>query len=268
MNNSCICVPVHEPKFNWAKQFVESYNKHFDDDHIFLIFSNQKGCNIFKESNPTLKYQAIIFNGPEYNGHRLGDPTITLKKWYGVNQIYKTTNMKYVGVVDADSCFIANKNYSELFDAYYTNKILYGHFTKESIVAQIHQDSISFFNKAQYEIISNKVCKQGRVFYFWFNNIPIYERNDFAEFKTILNSNSGILTFHTFDYIVYGYYLLLKDKFEMYNFDNAHEQFSILEQSNNSSILEIIQPMWLRKKYVTTNSVILKNVFMSLHLDH
>lgn len=265
MNNSCICAPIHLPKFNFGKKFIESYNKYFDDDHIFLIFSNQKECDVFKLKNPTLKYRSIIFDGPEYNGDYIDNPTVTLKKWHGLNEIYKTTDIKYVGVVDVDCCFIEKKNYSKLFNNYYANKILHGHFTKH--IHRIHEASKALFNENQRNIIDEKVRKQDSIFYFWFNNIPIYERNDFLEFKNIINNNINIATWNTFDYVAYGYYLLLTDKFKLYNFDSARERFSILEDSDNDSFLERIQPMWLRKKYVTTNSIILKNVFMQFHVD-
>lgn len=255
MDNSCICAPIHEPKFVFGRQFVKSYNDLFVDIDIFLVFSSQELADKFKNINADLRYHTLVVDSN----------LITVKKWYGVDTIFKTTDMKYVGVVDVDSCFIKNKNYSELFHTYYSNRIIYGHF---SIHPQnIHRESQARFDKNQQNIIEKKVYKQDKVFYFWFNNIPIYERNDFAEFKRVININTA--TWGAFDYIVYGYYLLLIDKFKMYDFDNAHNDMnmSILECSNDSSILEVIQPMWLRKKFITTNSVILNNVFMQFHVD-
>jgi hypothetical protein len=40
MNNSCICAPIHPPKFDLGRQFVKSYNDFFVDTDIFLVFAN------------------------------------------------------------------------------------------------------------------------------------------------------------------------------------------------------------------------------------
>lgn len=267
MNNSCICAPVHQPKFNWGRQFVESYNKYFDDDHIFLVFSNQKEADIFKQENNSLAYRSIIFDGPEYVGPTINNPTITLKKWHGLNTIYKTTDMKYVGVVDTDSCFIAGKNYTELFDNYYTNKTIYGHYTKAEFVTKMYKGFTIPFTEEQQRGIDKIALNEKGVLYFWFNDIPVYERNDFRDFQESMNKDAKIY-FHTFDYMSYGYFLLLSNKFKLHNFEDAVEVMSSIgEGAKDEKYFKIFQPMWLRKTLSLTDEVALKNVFMNFHLD-
>ena len=51
MNKSAIVAPIHQPHFERGRVFVESYNKHFNDNDLYLVFSNSDEAKSFTSYN-------------------------------------------------------------------------------------------------------------------------------------------------------------------------------------------------------------------------
>lgn len=260
MNISCFIAPIHPPKFNYALTLIKSYNKFFDDDHFFFIFSTEEDEYIFRELAVGLKYSSIIYTGDVTDG------IITLKKFYGLNWIFSKTNFKNVAVIDVDCVFTRYMNYDELFSKYNDNITLY--FTQGTAwyCCNIVRSPLKFFNDEDInklnDIIDNSL-------YFWFNDIPIYDKNKFTEFMEYINYKNIYKNIaHTdFDFIIYGYFLLIKRYAEGKCF-NIQTEFGFLEnqdiipQNIFSEIFHTYEPMWI--KYPIENMV---NAFLLLHTD-
>ena len=75
MKKSCFVSPIHKAKFEDGVNLVRSYNEHFKDDDIFLVFSSQQESEEFKNSFGELKYQTII--SQNYDSRK---GVVTLKK--------------------------------------------------------------------------------------------------------------------------------------------------------------------------------------------
>ena len=61
MKKSCFLAPVHPPKFHFAEKFIQSYKQHFEDNDIFLMFTNEDEEKQFKEKYPNLNYQSFLY---------------------------------------------------------------------------------------------------------------------------------------------------------------------------------------------------------------
>lgn len=206
MKDSCFLAPIHRPKFDYGVQLIRSYNEYFDDDHFFLVFSSNDEQDEFAAISQGLRYRSIVCD------QLIGNSPTTQKKFFGLQHIYKTTNFEYVAAVDVDTLFFKTVNYSELFKAYYERGILYGNdydFSPRPMV----ESPFKFFNFYDQGRL-HEITKH-RTIYFWFNDIPVFKRNYFLDFIEYSNYNTRIheLSWFDFDFIIYAYYLLIRNAF-------------------------------------------------------
>jgi len=174
MKNSCFICPVNFDKFNYAENLLDSYNKFYDDD-LFLIFSDELEAKLFKEKNINKKYKEIISNITDEQG------IISKKKFFGLNYIFSNTTFEKVGVIDCDSIFIKNIDYDNCFKNFYNNKKIYATTVNDhEFFLKFAESSLIFFNDFDKEKIKNKTNNLS--LYFWFNEVPIYDKKDYCEF--------------------------------------------------------------------------------------
>lgn len=281
MKSSCFCTPIHPKKFKFAKGFIESYNRLYDDTDIFFVFSNQNDHSLFYKSNPRLKYNPIIMRDDEIELSHYGvNGPVTYKKWYGLRYIFDNTEFQYVATVDDDSLFIKSVDYDELFKKKYLSNVVFANNVRADSfdVSSIHNDSSMMFSDADQttltQIMKTSTTEQQ---YFWVNDIPIYRRDHFEEFAAYINLENIWTTFDTwtFDHVCYVYFLLLKHYVTLINVDVVCP-YGLLEQKPLSrkdkqynKIFKAIQqmnPMWIQwHNHVDLNQ--LPNVFMRLSTD-
>jgi len=265
MNNACFAVPVHTAKFHYARNLLESYNRFFNDDHIFLIFSNKHEADSFYINNKDLRFNSVVCTVND-----LTDNIITIKKYFGVDYIFKNTNFINVGVIDCDSVFIKSLPYDILFKTYVDNKKIYTNLASRPTARLIMTESLKFFNS---EVLQNTILQENTCAYFWFNDIPIYHKPWFFNFKEFLNYEEKKREFnhYNFDYIVYGLYLAMTDKIKL-EFINTNfvADYSFIEEQLSMSpdifanVFREIKPMWI-KHCIDEHDMV--NVFMNLHID-
>jgi len=268
MNNSCILAPIHEPDFNtYGLDFIQTYNNFFKDDHIFLVFSNEKESNLFKSIAGDLKYKSIV------STEQMGERPITQKKFFGLRYIFKNTSFDKVGVIDIDTAFLKHIDYDNCFKNYIKNKKIYAGFGTHPHIKNIISSPLKFFGAEDKEKIK-KVTHDLNA-YFWFNDIPIYSKDNFLNFIKYINYENRIndLLPIDFDYIIYAYYLFVKDlaKLELININGQipSTPCSFIEQQHLSDpvffeeAVKKYKPMWL--KY-DINQNAMENVFIRLHI--
>ena len=268
MNNSCILAPIHQPDFNaYGLDFIRTYNNFFKDDHIFLVFSNEKESNLFKSIAGDLKYKSIV------STEQMGEGPITQKKFFGLKYIFENTSFDKVGVIDVDTVFLKYIDYDKCFEDYIKNKKIYSGFGTHPHVKNIISSPLKFFGPEDKEKIK-KVTHDLNA-YFWFNDIPIYSKDNFLNFMKYINYENRIndLLPIDFDYIIYAYYLFVKDLAEL-ELININGQIpstpcSFIEQQHLSDpvffeeAVKKYKPMWL--KY-DINQNAMENVFIRLHI--
>jgi hypothetical protein len=268
MKDSCIVAPIHLPYFNsYGIDFVKSYNKYFLDSDLFLIFSSEEEKIIFEQIAKNLRYNSIVCT------EALGVSPITQKKYFGIKKIFETTNFINVGCFDVDTLFVCQKDYDKLFKNYMQNKIYFANkISGLNHVKIIIKYPSTFYSDMDQNELKN-VTEEFSL-YFWFNDIPIYEKTSYINFLNYINyeSNKYRLTYETFDYILYGYYMILKEKFKIKkishdNIDATHdygflEGQHIFDKEYFLNCFNFINPMWIK----TDINSPMENVFVKLHV--
>jgi hypothetical protein len=270
MKSSCFLVPLHEPKFESAFELVKSYNNFFDDDHIYLIFSSEEYEIKFKKQYQVLKYRSLVCLEPKTSG------IVTVKKYDGLKKIFSNDEFDYVGVIDADTLFIRNKDYDDLFHKQYNEKLIYSNLV--SLKNFNNYNPLRFFNENELIGVKEQLSvglHQSYNVYFWFNDIPIYNRKMFLEMLDYISYEKikNQINYMDFDYVLYCFYLLSKKYFNIkllkYRGDVVYcQREGFLEEQNQMDKLifgEVYQsynPMWIKKEIPN-----MKNTFMKVHTD-
>ena len=265
MKDACFVAPIHYQKFNFGLDFVKSYNHFYNDDHIYLVFSDQEEYDHFKVIAEGLRYRSLIC--PPLASQ---SPT-TEKKFYGLQQIYATTDFINVAAVDIDTTFFRTIDYAFLFGEYYKRGIIYGN-DYEYLPWPIVESPLKFFNEQDQKIIFDKTG--GYRAYFWFNDVPVYNREHFLNFCQYINydQRQHELKWIDFDFIIYAYYLLIKDLFRIEPFLVNGLPLNAIFIENQPLIPEEIfqvlfyqaRPMWIRKEIEPRY---MPNTFMKVHVD-
>lgn len=265
-NQACFLAPIHSPKFDYGLNFIKSYNRFYSDNHIFLVFSSQDERHQFDQLAKGLRYQSIVYDNPKSTG------IITEKKYHGLRYIFNFTNIINVGVVDVDTDFFKTVDYSDLFVKYYQRGTLWGN-AYDFCPTPMAEGPLRFFNdedrKKLIEITSN--CRA----YFWFNDVPVYNRTHFLNYLKYINYNQRCkeLTWFDFDFIPYGYYLLAKGYFKLLPFEVENGKFLnnifiedqyLIDPPVFEKLFALSKPMWIKKDI---DEKLMENTFMHLHLD-
>jgi len=321
MKKSCFVIPVHEPKFEFAIPLVLSYNSYYNDGDIFFVFSNEHEKNLFENqlNNKDVKYNSIIFTGNQQHW------IVTQKKWFGIDYIFNHYDYDYVGAVDAEVMFLRYLDYNKIFyektiDNFifytYVNDIFFP-FTyiellkifkktdQDKIKKIIFDDKTEKINSTNSDIILDYAEQIFKVDLlntknFWFNDIPVYERNTFGHFinylkiditnGTINDMQDDVINTHpilpqelmgghpfNFDHIIYVYYLICMNKCKFkeipYN-DNTMllkqvpgsfaEKQLYCDPQKFMEAYSFTDSMWMYKK---VDDEYMKNTFMEFHTD-
>ena len=275
MNKSCFLAPIHLPKFNEGSKLIESYNRHFDDDHIYLIFSSEEDEKQFKIKNKKLKYRSIVNKRPVSYG------IITQKKYSGLIEIFKQDEFDKVGVIDVDSLFFKNVDYDTLFESRITENKVYANLIQQRYYNLT--EPLKFFSNSDkqklcdiltYGIHGSEFNGTTMNVFFWFNDIPVYDKTNFIDFLNYINYEENWIEMNSqdFDYILYGFYLLLKKsaQLKILNFDYSAiycktsfiESQELINHNIFQSVYSSYNPMWIKNEINT-----MKNTFLKVHTD-
>jgi hypothetical protein len=115
---------------------------------------------------------------------------------------------------------------------------------------------------------------EGFKFYFWFHDIPIFNKTHFINFINYINfpETAKDLVWFDFDFIVYGYYLIVNNivKTEIlklndipFNHNFIEGQLTIPEEEFKQ-VFKTYYPMWLVKDL---DSELMNQTFMNVHVD-
>lgn len=265
MKNACFLVPIHPPKFNYGIQFLTSYNQLYEDDHVFLVFTTNEEKEEFKKLAGDLRYRSIVC------GPLSGNSPTTEKKFLGLNIVFRDTDFENVGVVDIDSEFIQHVDYSDLFEKYNKRGIIYGN-KYDYAPKPIIMSPLKFFNPYDQGRL-HEITRDFSV-YFWFNDLPVYNKRHFQGFMKHINfhERSRELVWFDFDFIIYGYYLLLTNAFrlEILMLDNKPLNAIFIEDQHRipandfERVFEICKPMWVQSN---VDPRLMGQTFMHVHVD-
>ena len=263
---ACFLVPIHPPKFEYGIEFVKSYNQYYSDDHVYLVFSSEDDSEEFYKLANGLRYKSIVH-------YKVKTPCpVTEKKYYGLQYIFNFTQFENVGVVDIDSVFTRTVDYPQLFEAYNQRGIFWGNNYDWSPVPII-ASPLKFFPQDDQKKL-NTILEDCRI-YFWFNDLPVYNKKYFLDFIQYIDYNSRYkeLVWFDFDYNIYAYYLLVKGVFTIKPFmidpvtplNNIFlEDQYIIPKTVFSRLFAQAKPMWIKRDI---EPEFMTGTFMNIHRD-
>lgn len=256
MKQIVFLMPIHKERFDRAKTFLKSFKKHKLDRQadIFFCFSNEEEYAEFNYPNKIV-IPEILRNLNRETG------IINAKKLFPLKEL--SSRYKYIITVDSDMLIIKNINLLKACDDFFDQKILWGFGTdvNEKIYKLIINESSKFFQEKE------KIDDNGLG--LWFNNMCVYKSdtiNDFFE-KTNIENNWEKLSFWSFDYYIYMFYLLLYQGFTVRNY------FPFLGCGGTAPLID---QLYSRKFLFMATRPFLKQVkklgggercFIQLHLD-
>ena len=269
MNNSCFVMITHEPKFNYSIPALKSYNKFFNDDHIYIVFSSEYERDLFTSLAEGIPFRSLIYDqNKEGTSHIIMGKTI-----FGLREVFNSTEFNKIALIDSEVLFYRHVDYDKLFSEHLDSKTIYAN----RILPEIPKmyclvESYKFFNNEDTNKIKN-ILLQDNLFFF-FNNIPVYYKSYFLDFLNYINytESKTKFNFHTFVYMIYVYYLIVKDliNIEIINYrgEPYYHDMGVLEWQARydvdkfNEIFNSYNPMW--SELPVKNP---KNAFMFLGLD-
>lgn len=213
MNNICFIMPIYPPHFGYANAFVRSFFRFgFDlQADLAFVFTDKNEAQMFKHINFNGYYKSLIL--PKYLRVSRDNGIINIKKFYALKKLHKS--YEYLIIIDSESEIIKNIHLKNLCDEFYAQKRLFGNATICD-ASKIKNESKKFFAP----FVATKAIPNDDL-YFWFNQPCIYKGAFIEEFFRATNLNRLIdllnLNFFSFDFYVYGYFLLLYKDFQIEN---------------------------------------------------
>ncbi|MBX7545697.1 hypothetical protein, partial [Helicobacter turcicus] len=211
----CIIMPIYPAHFGYANEFISSFFKYEFDKQadLIFVFTNEDELKEFKTTNFKGYYKSLVL--PEFLRVSKQQGIINIKKFFALLSLKDA--YKYSLIVDSESEFIKSIDLLSLFDEFYAKKILYGNETRSN-PSDIQNASKKFFEK---KFIKKKF--ENEKLYLWFNQPCIYKNAYLGEFFKAINMESYkdllALSFLSFDYYIYMYFLIFYKDFKVVNLD-------------------------------------------------
>jgi hypothetical protein len=202
-NSSCFVIPIHTPDYKYLRKISDLCKRTSSD--IFIVLTS---CdNKIEKKYPLLKY---IYFDRIFSGEVTNWPT--QKKFYALNYLFVNFNYNYV--IACDSEIKLDNLFNQIMltgicDKIISNKKFYGGGICDSVFQEINISSMKFVGMD--DSLINKYCG----IYFWFSQLPVYEKNTFLDFFHDQNLINRSYSFNHFDYLLYAYWLVFKRGFEV-----------------------------------------------------
>lgn len=213
IENTTIIIPSYPPHYNYVYHFLKQLKQIGNIVDVHIVFSNQSDFLKFEMKDDIIP----IIIACEINTKCL----VTYKKFYGLKNLIDS-NYDYFIVCDSEISIVPDnfnkKNIDSFITRYFSNKTLYAGNVEgsvnQNIAYSVSQECMNLFDSDHHKtIIEKTLCHN---LYAWFSNIPVYKRNNLYIFFDSINENK-IKTIFAFDYVIYQYFLVLYEGFNIVN---------------------------------------------------
>ena len=282
-SKSCICVPICKADFLAGIKLADSFLSFFTNECLVFIFSTNEEKQEFLSYHNSAQIKGLVFDPMfltthmETSTHARTGSLVTRKKLFGIYTLFKLyDNLQFIACVDKDVLIIKTISLFDVFKEIFESKIFYCNIATHHFVYQIIKDPLLYF----FDILNVKKITEEIILkknYFWFNQIPIYEKKSFEDFfAKIKHKDFMPCQWTLFDYILYGYYLMSHYEFNtvnlQHNANNIISQVGFLESQHElcdevfkSGFNQITpRPCWIKTLNSCCDST---NIFMLLHTD-
>lgn len=281
MKKCVFVVPTHVMHFEHAYKLRDTFSKVDLNADLLFVLSNKHESDRFE--NGTAQKCFLLDDFPRGVD---GRGIITVKKLQGVDTAIRL-GYEYAIVLDCETTFTRSYNAYEVAKYLSERKQVYSSITNHNILIQINRAAADFFSEEDREKL--KIITKNFTEYFWFNDIPFYDLKKCRSFFEKMYSN-GVESFYArmssahFDHIIYIYYCLLYEDYEIVNLNekidlpispSSNFHLGILESLGDRSTRDIIprdvaqkiinetNPFWMPYGTDLTSKV----SFMLFHYD-
>jgi len=203
MTKTATVIPIHPPRYVHAPGLVESWLKYCETD-LYFVFSNEEDSESFKKVVST-GYKSLVL--PESMRHYKNP--ITVKKYYGVAELMGKYD--YIGVFDCEikvvRPFYTDCIYSEIWNS--------KELKCNRCFPDVHGGALVRGNSNLMGLEGNENLKRETdnfEYYWWFNEICVYESAMSREFFDWLKANNlweaVCDEYWCFDYVIFGIWLI------------------------------------------------------------
>ena len=207
--NTATIIPVHPPKFPCAKVALETWKKYCSTP-LYFVLSNEEDLSLLKDFlKEDFEYLVIPENLRHYRN------PITVKKFYGVSQLVEKYD--YVGVFDSEMKVVKPFDTDEIYKLIWNKR----EFKCNQCWGDVNGGALLHGNAKTLNWDKNEILLhelENWKWYFWFNEICVYEKETFKEFFCVLNCMPEIETIYNeywcFDYNIYGMWLIAYEQFK------------------------------------------------------
>lgn len=203
-------VPLYDTRDHFARgvELVNSYQKLSPSEDIALIFSFQEHLD---------KFMGMLENKSNVLPLLLPEVWLTpvnqiiVKKMVGSKTLFDNYGYDFVAVVDAESLFIKPVNTLELCKEIWKQPLI-GNLPSGT-ASGILKGTVDFSGISQEDIDKYQLGQ----YYFWFNEIPVYEKKTFRLFWKWLFERENYNPMPLFDqpsvvdYTLYGFFLIINE---------------------------------------------------------
>jgi hypothetical protein len=231
ISDIALIIPSYPRHYQYIYNLLNKLNKNSIKIDIYIVFSTQTDYDLFQMKD-YIKPLILLENLLESYSTSI----ITYKKFFALQQLINS-NYDYFICCDSEIDIIP-ENFTadtirEKLRNIFLNKKIYAGNTGYSEYITILQTSANVFEKNDYTKL--KSITNNFTHYFWWSDIPVYKRSHLESFFNKINITN--LTSYHFDHIIYQYYLILTDNFEIINttpITNVNSSFEILATRDTS----------------------------------
>jgi hypothetical protein len=269
MIKTATIITTHRPKFKYAKTFLEKFHQYVKKPHpLYFVFSNENESEEFdkivqldciKLVIPSRLQRPIeIPPGGNYGG------IVNIKKFFALNEIFDEYD--FIGVYDCDSEIVKYVDFDEVYPDIFNSRTLKCNKSRQGAnVIKNTAEKMGMFTSKIQEITDREM-------YWWFNEIPVYEKHSFKRFYewfTALKNIEDIMQdYWCFDYIMYGIWLLTHENFTIKTFDSTNLWGALedlnMSQNDKIEIVKLFNSYWCADLHTHAN---FDNIKIIIHSD-
>ena len=206
-NKICFLVPLHPKHFLNAKCLISSFfaNDFERQSDLAFVFSNESEEEEFQSLCGSGYYKSVVMPTELLENQGI----VNVKKLYALYCLKEF--YEFIIIYDAEMIFIKNINLLQMCRDFLNQKILWGNYTHYGF-SHIHNESARFFSSCE------NFKKLEKVPYVWFNQPHIYPCkfiDHFFEVTKITKHSYKSLSWGSFDYMIFAYYLVLFRDFKI-----------------------------------------------------
>ena len=212
----CTVITTHPPKFKYAVKFIDSYYKYVNTDNhdLYFIFTTQEDADNL-QSLTNHKFNSLILPSELRDFKSI----INVKKYYAIDVL--KDKYPYIGVYDCESEIVKTADLTQIYRDIYESKTIKCNPTNfgSSTTGKFPHGNLTNYILAKLDLPLNDelYLALNNNYYWWFNEIPVYESKSFSKFYSWFLSLDNLddirNDYWCFDYILYSLWLVAYEDF-------------------------------------------------------